>query len=68
MNPGLSQKIALCLHEDDTLHFSWCWSGATRQAPPEYEYLCAAGETEQDARKISRVLAVHPAAITGERR
>ncbi|MFL6053099.1 MAG: hypothetical protein ACJ72W_09315 [Actinoallomurus sp.] len=21
MNPGLSQKIALCLHEDDTLHF-----------------------------------------------
>ncbi|MFL6056306.1 MAG: hypothetical protein ACJ72W_25915 [Actinoallomurus sp.] len=58
MNPGLSQTIAMAANEDGTLHFYWCWSGPTRGAPPELEYLTVADDIEGAAERIARVLAL----------
>jgi hypothetical protein len=56
MNPGLSQTVALSVHDDDSLHWYWQWSGAERGAPPEYEHMCPAGEVEIAAGKVAQVL------------
>jgi hypothetical protein len=56
MNPGLSQTVALSVHDDNTLHWYWQWSGADRGAPPEYEYMCPAGDADAAAGKVAQVL------------
>jgi hypothetical protein len=56
MNPGLSQTVALSEHDDDSLHWYWQWSGAERGAPPEYEYMCPAGDVDAAAGKVAQVL------------
>lgn len=58
MHPGLSQEVAVTAHDDGTLHFHWCWSGATRDAPRELEYMTPADDIDGAAEKIARVLAV----------
>ncbi|MCO6007105.1 hypothetical protein NE236_19165 [Actinoallomurus purpureus] len=61
MNPGLSQYVALCEHDDDSLHWYWCWTGPTRDAPLETEYMCPAREIEHAAHLIAKVLHVDDA-------
>lgn len=56
LNPGLSQAVALTGHGDGSMHWYWCWTGPTRDAPLETEYLGPASEIEPAAEKISRVL------------
>jgi hypothetical protein len=58
MNPGLSQYVALCGHEDGSLQWYWCWTGPTRDAPLETEYMCAAEEIEYAADLMAKVLRV----------
>lgn len=58
MSPGLSQIVVLNGHKDGSLHWYWQWSGATRDAPPEYEYLCPAPAIETAAESLCRVLAL----------
>lgn len=58
MHPGLSQEVAVTAHDDGTLHFHWCWSGATRDAPRELEYMTPADDIDGAAEKVARVLAV----------
>jgi hypothetical protein len=58
MNPGLSQTVTLTVHDDGTLHWYWCWSGPTRNAPLEPEYMCGAEQIDRAAGKIGRVLAL----------
>jgi hypothetical protein len=59
LNPGLSQDVALATHDDHTLHWYWCWTGPTRDAPLEMEYMCTAEDIDQAATKISGVLRIH---------
>lgn len=56
MNPGLSQDVVLSVHDDESLHWYWAWTGARRGAPAEYEYLCPAEEIETAAAKVAAVL------------
>lgn len=56
LNPGLSQDVAIAAHDDDTLHWYWCWTGPTRDAPLEMEYMCMAEEIDQAAERIGHVL------------
>ncbi|GAB3965113.1 hypothetical protein GCM10029978_027130 [Actinoallomurus acanthiterrae] len=58
MNPGLSQYVALCGHEDGSLQWYWCWTGPTRDAPLETEHMCAAEEIEYAADLMAKVLRV----------
>lgn len=49
----------MCIHDDESLHFSWQRSAADQGARPEYEYMRAAGaagDVEIAADKIARVL------------
>ncbi|WP_345435271.1 hypothetical protein [Actinoallomurus vinaceus] len=58
MNPGLSQYVALCGHEDGSLNWYWCWTGPTRDAPLETEHLCAAEEIDYAADLMAKVLRI----------
>ncbi len=53
-----SQTVAITARDDGTLHFHWCWSGATCGAPMELEYMTPADDIEGATRRIARVLAV----------
>jgi hypothetical protein len=57
INPGLSQVVALSLHEG-ALTWFWQWSGPTRDAPPEYELLGPADATAEAGERICRVLSL----------
>lgn len=57
----LSQYVALCGHDDRSLHWYWCWTGPTRDAPLETDYMCAAEEIEHAANLIAKVLRVDDA-------
>ncbi|GAA0372644.1 hypothetical protein NE235_30865 [Actinoallomurus spadix] len=54
----LSQYVALCGHADRSLHWYWCWTGPSRKAPLETEYMCAAEEITHAADLIAKVLRV----------
>lgn len=58
LDPGLSQTVAVTARDDGTLHFHWCWAGATRGAPLELEYMTPADDIDGAARRIARVLAL----------
>jgi hypothetical protein len=58
LHPGLSQEVALSVHEDRTFHWYWAWSGPTRDAPRELEYMLPAADIAEAAARIARVLAV----------
>ncbi|GAA0333001.1 hypothetical protein NE235_13320 [Actinoallomurus spadix] len=57
MSPGLRQAV-VCQHDQHSggLAWYWLWSGTTRDAPPEAEYLCPAEDVNQAADRITRVL------------
>lgn len=57
MNPGLSQYVAIA-PDDGSLSWYWCWTGPTRDAPLETEYMCPADEIDRAADLIARVLRV----------
>lgn len=57
MNPGLSQYVALA-PDDGSLHWYWCWTGPTRDAPLETECMCPAEEIDRAAALIAKVLRV----------
>ncbi|MCW2948406.1 MAG: hypothetical protein JWR24_5123 [Actinoallomurus sp.] len=57
LNPGMKQSIALG-DRDGVLWWHWVWSGVTRDAPPEYEPMCAADDLDEVARRLAVVLAV----------
>jgi hypothetical protein len=56
-NAGLMQRILLARNEGEPYWF-WEWSGPSRGAPPEYEPIAPAGDIEQVAERITRVLAL----------
>jgi hypothetical protein len=56
MSPGLRQTV-VCQRGDDGLPvWFWVWTGPTREAAPELEYLCAAEHIDHAADRIARVL------------
>ncbi|GAB3958035.1 hypothetical protein GCM10029978_001980 [Actinoallomurus acanthiterrae] len=57
MSPGLRQSV-VCQRDGDSgrLAWFWVWSGPTRDAPSELEYLCPAEYVEQAANRITHVL------------
>ncbi|MEV5747153.1 hypothetical protein AB0L00_04990 [Actinoallomurus sp. NPDC052308] len=56
MSPGLKQTV-LCQWDDSGhLAWYWMWAGATREAPPELEYLGPAEDIERTAERLARVL------------
>lgn len=55
---GLTQIVVLSAHGQGELAWWWQWSGATRSAPPEYEYLAPAAAIADATEKLSRVLAI----------
>jgi hypothetical protein len=57
MNPGLSQYVAIA-PDGGSLHWYWCWTGPTRDAPLETEYMCPAEEIDRAADLVARVLHV----------
>ena len=57
-NPGLRQEVRAIRRNDGTLWWSWAWSGASRQDPPELEPLCPIDQTRKAADRITAVLAV----------
>jgi hypothetical protein len=57
LNPGMRQLITLIDH-GGVLHWAWAWSGPARDAPPELEPMVPAGEIDEAARRIGRVLYV----------
>jgi hypothetical protein len=57
MNPGLSQYVAIA-PDGGSLNWYWCWTGSTRDAPLETEYMCPAEEIERAADLVARVLHV----------
>jgi hypothetical protein len=57
LNPGMRQLVTLTDH-DGTLWWAWAWSGPARDAPPEIEPMVPAGEIEEAARRIGKVLYV----------
>jgi hypothetical protein len=67
MDHGLCQIVVLSTRADHSLHWFWQWSGATRDAPPEYEYLCPAEDIDEAAERIYTVLRVESATKRAER-
>ncbi|MEV5707320.1 hypothetical protein [Actinoallomurus sp. NPDC052274] len=57
MNPGLSQYVAIA-PDGGSLHWYRCWTGPTRDAPLETEYMCPADELDRAASLITKVLRV----------
>ncbi|MEV5710044.1 hypothetical protein [Actinoallomurus sp. NPDC052274] len=57
MNPGLSQYVAIA-PDDGSLHWYWCWTGPTRDAALETEYMCPAEQIDRAAALITKVLHV----------
>ncbi|MEV5747678.1 hypothetical protein AB0L00_07640 [Actinoallomurus sp. NPDC052308] len=57
MNPGLSQYVAIA-PDDGSLNWYWCWTGPSRDAPLETEYMCPAEEIDRAATLITKVLRV----------
>jgi hypothetical protein len=57
MNPGLSQYVAIA-PDDGSLHWHWCWTGPTRDAPLETEYMCPAEQIDRAVTLITKVLHV----------
>jgi hypothetical protein len=56
ISPGLRQTV-LCQRDDaGRLAWFWVWSGPTREAPSELEYLCPAEHIGLAADRIARVL------------
>jgi hypothetical protein len=62
MSPGLRQSV-LCQPDGEPgrLAWFWVWSGPTREAPPELEYLCPAEDFDQAANRITHVLRLYHA-------
>jgi hypothetical protein len=56
MSPGLRQTVVCQRDDSDRLAWFWVWSGPTRDAPPEHEYLGPAEYVDQAADRIARVL------------
>jgi hypothetical protein len=56
MSPGLRQTVLCQPHDAGRLAWFWVWSGPTREAPSELEYLCPAEHIGQAADHIARVL------------
>ncbi|MEV5708557.1 hypothetical protein [Actinoallomurus sp. NPDC052274] len=54
----LSQYVALCGHADRSIHWYWCWTGPTRDAPLETEYMCAAEDIAHAADLVAKVLRI----------
>ncbi|MEV5749984.1 hypothetical protein AB0L00_19355 [Actinoallomurus sp. NPDC052308] len=57
MNPGLSQYVAIA-PDGGSPHWYWCWTGPTRDASLETEYMCPAEEIDRAATLITKVLRV----------
>ncbi|WP_345433931.1 hypothetical protein [Actinoallomurus vinaceus] len=57
MNPGLSQYVAIA-PDGGSLNWYWCWTGPTRDAPLESEYMCPAEQIDRAATLIAKVLHV----------
>lgn len=59
MSPGLRQSV-VCQRDGASgrLSWFWVWSGPTREAPTELEYLCPAEYIDQAANRIRYVLRV----------
>jgi hypothetical protein len=55
---GLSQRVSLALDDFSVLAWYWEWSGATRGAPGEIEFMCSAADIAEATRLMSRVLAL----------
>lgn len=56
INRGLTQTVVLSKRGTGELAWFWQWSGATRDAPPEYEYLCPADAIAEAGDRIAKVL------------
>lgn len=54
----LVQRVQVAVDGDGALGWYWQWSGPTRDAPGEYEYIVPVGEVEEVARRVARVLAL----------
>lgn len=54
----LVQRVALAADATGALCWYWQWSGPTRDAPGEYEAMCAADDVDEVARRVSNVLAL----------
>lgn len=54
----LTQRVRIACGSDGALTWYWQWSGATRDAPPEYERLCPAGAIAEASERITRVVAL----------
>jgi hypothetical protein len=55
-SPGLRQVVVCRPGDDGRLIWWWVWSGATREAPSEYEPLGPAADIEAAADRIANVL------------
>lgn len=55
---SLSQRVALAPDDDGGLCWWWQWSGATRDAAPEYQLLGPADGIADACERITRVLAL----------
>ncbi|MDL4777589.1 hypothetical protein [Actinomadura xylanilytica] len=58
LSPGLRQMMICQPDGAGRLAWFWVWSGPTRKAPSEFEYLCPAEEIDRAADRISRVLSL----------
>jgi hypothetical protein len=56
MSPGLRQTVTCRPDDAGRLAWYWVWSGATRNAPSELEYLGPADLIAETADRIARVL------------
>ena len=61
MSPGLRQTVTCQPDDAGRLAWFWVWSGPTRDAPSELEYLCPAEHLDQAADRIARVLCLEGA-------
>jgi hypothetical protein len=56
----LNQRVQIAVDEAHEVAWYWQWSGPTRDAPGEYEYIAPLADVKEVARRMALVLALAP--------